>query len=66
MHETGLYRPGTERHDYRVPDLMFFPAASERIIKEYGIEGTPSCVIEMRSPDDETYEKLQPHFARRG
>ena len=60
-HETSVYRPGSDR-DWRVPDLLYAPPerASER-----GIEGHAALVIEIRSPGDETYEKL-PFYAAVG
>ena len=50
-YETGLYRTGT---DYRVPDQLYYSpdAASER-----GAEGA-ELVVEIRSPGDESYAKL--------
>jgi Uma2 family endonuclease len=53
--ETGLYQPGAGERDYRVPDLM---AARPERATERGVEGAADVVIEILSPDDETYEKL--------
>ena len=60
-HETSVYRPGVDR-DWRVPDLLYAPPehASDR-----GIEWQAALVIEIRSPGDETYEKL-PFYAEVG
>src|SRR5947209_2366741 len=60
-HETMLCRPGSD-HDWRVPDLLYAPFeyASKR-----GIEGHAALVIEVRSPGDETYDKL-PFYAAVG
>ncbi len=52
--ETGLYRPGSER-DWRVPDNTY---ARPELRSERGIEGAASLVIEVLSPNDETYDKL--------
>lgn len=51
---TGLFRPGVD-DDWRVPDQMYAPPdrASAR-----GIEGAASLVVEILSPHDETYRKL--------
>lgn len=66
LHETGLFRPGAGGKDYRVPDLMFFPADREAdLAQKHGIEGTPLAVLEIRSPDDESYDKL-PFYAGLG
>lgn len=57
-YETGLF--DTDRN-FRVPDLLFRRAdqGSER-----GAEGA-ELVVEIRSPNDETYDKL-PFYAARG
>jgi len=57
-HETALYRPGEDR-DWRVPDLLYAPF--EHALNR-GIEGHAALVIEIRSPGDETYQKL-PFYA---
>jgi len=45
--------------DYRIPDLTFVAAGREHVLSEEGVrEGGPDAVIEIRSPEDETYEKL--------
>lgn len=53
--ETGLYRPGNLVPDYRTPDLLFAPPS---LRSKRGIEGAASLVIEILSPDDETYDKI--------
>ncbi|MGQ0468036.1 MAG: Uma2 family endonuclease [Sporichthyaceae bacterium] len=57
-YETGLFRGD---HDFRVPDLQFrrTDQGSER-----GSEGA-ELVVEIRSPEDETYRKL-PFYAALG
>ncbi len=54
-HETGLYRPGAGQSDYRVPDLVF---ARPDNASDRGVEGRAELVVEILSPGDETYEKL--------
>ena len=55
-----------EDADYRIPDLTFVAAGHEGLLADDGVRGGgPDCVVEVRSPDDETYEKL-PFFARIG
>ncbi|MBA2604246.1 MAG: Uma2 family endonuclease [Acidobacteria bacterium] len=52
--------------DYRIPDLTFVAAGREHVLQDDGVRGEgPDAVIEIRSPDDETYEKL-PFFAALG
>jgi Uma2 family endonuclease len=52
VYETGVY---SSDHDYRVPDLLVCRADQ---VSERGVERGPEMVIELRSPNDETYEKL--------
>jgi Uma2 family endonuclease len=54
-HETALLRPSDPERDYRVPDVM---CARPAICTERGIEGDAELVVEVRSPKDESYEKL--------
>jgi len=51
---TGLFRPGVD-NDYRVPDQVY---ARPEVRSERGIEGAASLVVEILSPHDETYRKL--------
>jgi Uma2 family endonuclease len=51
---TGLFRPGVD-HDWRVPDQVY---AEPEFRSERGIEGAASLVVEILSPNDETYRKL--------
>lgn len=52
-----VFDPAWKGKNYRIPDLSFVAAGRESIIADQGIEGGPDAVIEIRSPDDETYEK---------
>jgi Uma2 family endonuclease len=60
QYETGVFRRTTDgREDYRQPDLVFLEADREaELARERGIEGGPLAVLEIRSPGDETYDKL--------
>ena len=60
-HVTAVYRPGEDR-DWRVPDLLYAPY--EHALTR-GIEGNAALVIEVRSPGEETYDKL-PFYAEVG
>jgi len=51
---TGLFRPGVD-DDYRVPDQIY---ARPEVRSERGIEGAAALVVEILSPHDETYRKL--------
>jgi Uma2 family endonuclease len=51
---TGLFRPGVD-NDWRIPDQMYTDPARR---SERGIEGGAALVVEILSPHDETYQKL--------
>ncbi|MDQ6837574.1 MAG: Uma2 family endonuclease, partial [Actinomycetota bacterium] len=55
-YETGLFDPeAPDDSNYRMPDLVVF-AASRR--SDRGVEGGAVLVVEIRSPGDESMEKL--------
>jgi Uma2 family endonuclease len=56
--EEGVF---ASENDYRVPDLVVFEPSA---IADRGIDGAPRLVIEIRSPGDESYEKLPWYLAR--
>lgn len=58
---TGFYRTG-RLDDYRVPDHVFVRSEQRT---ERGIEGA-ALVVEILSPRDETYDKLDWYAARGG
>lgn len=61
LYETGLFDPeAPEGSSYRVPDLVVF--ADDRR-SDGGVEGVAEVVVEIRSPGDESFEKLD--FYRR-
>ena len=52
--------------NYRIPDLTFITKGREHIVCEDGVRAAgPDAVIEIRSPGDDTYEKL-PFYAAIG
>jgi Uma2 family endonuclease len=53
-YETGLFRPGVD-DDYKVPDQVY---ARAELRSERGIEGGASLVVEILSPNDETFQQL--------
>jgi Uma2 family endonuclease len=53
--DTGLYRPGVDASDYRVPDLL---VARAEHATQRGVDGRAELAVEIRSPRDETYAKL--------
>lgn len=56
--ETGVF---ASDQDYRVPDLVVF---SEEAASGRGVDGAPEIVIEIRSPGDESDEKVPWYLAR--
>jgi Uma2 family endonuclease len=51
---TGLFRPGVD-DDWRCPDSTY---VDPEHLSERGIEGAAALVVEILSPNDETYQKL--------
>jgi Uma2 family endonuclease len=58
-HETGLFAADD---DYRVPDII---ASLPSDCSHRGVDGTAELAVELRSPGDESYDKL-PWYAARG
>lgn len=60
-YETGVFRPG-QADDYRVPDVAVWSSTN---MSKRGVEGRAELVIETRSANDESWEKL-PFYAEMG
>ncbi len=60
-YETGVFRPG-RTDDYRVPDIV---VRADLYSSARGVEGRAELVIEIRSPNDESRDKV-PFFAEMG
>ncbi len=54
-YETGVFRPEAGEADFRVPDLV---VARPQQVTARGVEGGAEMVVEIRSPNDESVEKL--------
>jgi Uma2 family endonuclease len=64
-HEINLASIGGWPKNYRIPDLvLLLPHRFAIDCNEY-FEGAPSAIVEIHSPDDESYEKL-PFYATLG
>jgi Uma2 family endonuclease len=62
----NIFGESSKGDDYRIPDLTFVARGRESIVKSDGVRGGgPDAVFEVRSPQDESYEKL-PFFAKLG
>ena len=55
LYESNLFRPGSEERDYRVPDLVF---SRPENVDHFGIAGRAELAVEILSPGDETYDKI--------
>jgi Uma2 family endonuclease len=59
----NVFDEACPKENYRIPDLSFVAYGHESILADDGTRGGgPDAVIEIRSPGDESYEKL-PFFA---
>jgi Uma2 family endonuclease len=63
--EVNLASIGGWPRDYRIPDLLLLTPDRFHIDKNEYFEGAPTAVVEIRSPFDESYEKL-PFYAGLG
>ena len=62
----NVFRDAQGWTNYRIPDLTFVASGREYVFHEDGVRGGgPDAVIEIRSPNDETYDKL-PFYAALG
>ena len=57
-HQVNLAPPGGWPNDYRIPDIVLLTPDRFHIDRVEYCEGAPNVVVEIRSPDDETYEKF--------
>jgi len=64
-HQINLSGQRDWRHDYRIPDLVLLTPDRFRIDHNEYFYGPPEVVVEIHSPDDESYEKLS-FYARLG
>ncbi len=62
-HQINVAAVGGWTTNYRVPDLVLLTPERFGIDHNEYFEGAPSAVVEIRSPGDETYEKL-PFYAQ--
>ncbi|MBI4605797.1 MAG: Uma2 family endonuclease [Planctomycetes bacterium] len=65
LNGVNVFNDSSVESDYRIPDHSFVRSGRESLIEENGIHGAPDAVIEIRSPEDESYAKL-PWFAALG
>jgi Uma2 family endonuclease len=64
-HEINVASLGGWPNNYRIPDLVLLKPDCFHIDRDEYFEGAPTVVVEIRSPGDETMEKL-PFYAQLG
>jgi len=64
-HQINVASVGGWPNDYRIPDLVLLTPDSFEIDRNEYFEGPPTVVVEIRSPGDETDEKM-PFYAKLG
>jgi Uma2 family endonuclease len=57
-HQINVASVGGWPNDYRIPDLVLLTPDRFHIDKHEYYEGAPTVVVEIRSPEDETYDKF--------
>ena len=65
FHQINLAHPGRWPDDFRIPDLVLLTQYRFAIDKDEYFEGGPDVVVEIKSPDDDTLEKI-PFYAEIG
>jgi Uma2 family endonuclease len=58
----GVRPAGSGTMNFRVPDISVLSPKRKELVYEGWINGGPELVVEIRSPNDETYEKM-PFYA---
>ncbi len=64
-HQINVARPGRWSRDFRVPDIVLLSPERSSIDRNEYFDGGPDVVVEIRSPQEETYDKL-PFYAEIG
>ncbi|NQU24415.1 MAG: Uma2 family endonuclease [Candidatus Nealsonbacteria bacterium] len=64
-HQINLASPGGWPDNYRIPDLVLLTPDRFEIDRNEYFEGPPTVVVEIRSPGDESHEKM-PFYAKLG
>lgn len=62
-HQVNVARPGGWPKDYRIPDLALLLPDRFSIRQGDYLEGGPDVAVEIHSPGDEAYEKLDFYFS---
>ncbi len=54
----GVRKPGSGEKNYRIPEFVFVSKARLHLVEGCWLNGGPDVAFEIRSPGDETYDKL--------
>jgi Uma2 family endonuclease len=65
FYELNVADPAKGLQDFRIPDLLVILRNSASRMRETYVAGGPDFILEVHSPDDETYEKI-PWYAAQG
>jgi len=57
-HQINVSMPGRWPTDFRIPDVVLLKPERFHVDRDEYFAGPPNVVIEIRNPDDETYDKL--------
>jgi len=58
-HQINVAAPGSWPNDYRIPDLVLLLPDRFAINRNEFFDGGPNVAVEIHSPGDEAYEKLE-------
>jgi Uma2 family endonuclease len=58
-HQINVSEPGTWPNNYRIPDLVLLTPSRFHIDCNEYFDGGPDAVVEIHSPGDEAYDKLE-------
>ena len=64
-HQINVAAPGCWPDNYRIPDLVLLTPDRFGVDRDAFFDGAPTVAVEIRSPQDEAYEKL-PFYAAIG
>ena len=58
-HQINVAATGGWPNNYRIPDLVLLTPSRFAIDRNEYFEGAPDVAVEIRTPNDESYEKLE-------
>ena len=58
LHQVNVSPDDDWLNNFRIPDIVLLMPEETRFLRDSFLQGAPSVVVEIRSPGDETFEKL--------